>query len=123
MKPAHASDGTYCPQWRKPRHKVCHTCAWYIQVIGKNPQTGQDVNTWDCAVAWQVMLQIETTKAGRETTATVDSLRKEVQQANDVGVASTLMGINNQMRLIATAPDPQMQIASPTSAAPKLLEN
>lgn len=122
MKPAHASDGSFCPLWRKPRNKVCHTCAWYIQVIGKNPQTGQDLSEWNCSIAFMPMMQIETTKAGRETTATVDSLRDEVQKSNDVGMANALMGINQQIRAIAATADPQAQIAT-TMAAPKLLEN
>lgn len=118
MKPAHASDGSYCPLWRKPRHKVCHTCAWYIQVIGKHPQTGHDIAEWNCSIAFMPLLQIETTKSGRETTATVDELRKEVHQANDAGIASALMGINQQIKSIASAPT-----LAPPSAPPKLLEN
>ncbi len=122
MKPAHASDGTFCPLWRKQRHKVCHTCAWYIQVQGKNPQTGQDVNEWNCSIAFMPILQIETTKSSRETTSETHELRNEVQKSNDAGMANALMGINQQIRAIAAKPDPNAMLAS--HAAPsKLLEN
>lgn len=116
MKPAYANDGTFCPLWRRARHKVCHTCAWYVQVLGKNPQTGQDFNEWGCSIAFMPMLQIETTQSGRQTTATVDKLREEVQKANDVGIASTLMGINNQINAMNATP-----ALPPTQ--PKLIEN
>lgn len=115
MKPAHANDGTFCPLWRKARHKVCHTCAWYVQVLGKNPQTGQDLSEWGCSIAFMPMLQIETTQSERQTTATVDKLREEVQKANDVGIASTLMGINNQINAMNAPVLP--------AAQPKLIEN
>lgn len=115
-KPVHPADGTYCPLWRKPRAKVCHTCAWWTQVLGKNPQTKQDVNEWNCAIALMPMLQIETTMTTREAASETHELRNEVQQANSSGMASALMGINGQLRAM-TPP------ALPNAAPPKLLEN
>lgn len=120
MKPAHATDGTYCPLWRKPRSKVCHTCAWYIQVIGKNPQTGQDINEWNCSITFMPLLQIETTKSERETTATVQELRNEVGKANDSGMANALMGLNRQVAVLA---EQSAAALAPPPVAPKLLEN
>ena len=93
-KPVHADDGTYCPLWRKPRCKVCHTCAWWNLVQGKHPQTGQDVNRWDCAIAFMPMLQIEATQAHRQTTATVDQLRKEVAESHDVAMVGAIHKLN-----------------------------
>ena len=120
MRPAHAADGSYCPLWRKPRRKVCHTCAWYIQVLGKNPQTGQDISEWNCSIAFMPMLQIETTKSERETTATVQDLRNEVSKSNDAGMASAILGINGQMQMLAEQRAPSL---APPTETPKLLEN
>lgn len=96
-RPAAADDGTFCPLWRKSRHKVCHTCAWWMQVIGKNPQTGHDVNQWNCAITFMPMLQIETTMAERHTTQTVDELRKEVKESHDVAMVGSLHRLNERM--------------------------
>ena len=34
-------------------------CEWFTQVRGMNPQTGQEVDEWGCAVTWLPMLLIE----------------------------------------------------------------
>lgn len=101
MKPKHPDDGMACPLWRKACVKVCHTCEWWQHVRGKNPQTGQDLDHWACSIAMQVMLSVENTMAQRQTTATVDHLRREVQQANDAGMASALMGLNRNVERLA----------------------
>ena len=112
MKPIHPDDGSYCPLWRKPCHKVCHTCRWWNLVIGKHPQTNADVSRWDCAIALLPMLQIETTKAQRETSATMDALRKEVREADAV-VSGTLARVNDRI-------DMQARLGAPVQ---KLIEN
>jgi hypothetical protein len=68
--------GTLCPLLKKACVKT--ECSWFIQVIGKNPQTGQDVNEWACAVAWMPMLTIENSQMQRQTGAAVESFRNVV---------------------------------------------
>jgi len=34
-------------------------CAWFIQLHGKNPMTGADLDEWGCSVAWLPMLLVE----------------------------------------------------------------
>lgn len=68
--------GTFCPLIKKDCIKT--QCAWFIQVLGKNPQTGQDVNEWACAIAWMPMLTIENSQMQRQTGAAVESFRNEV---------------------------------------------
>lgn len=115
-KPAHANDGSQCPLHRKSRAKVCHTCAWYILVRGKHPQTHADIDTWDCAISLMPIMQIETAMVGRQTTATVDNLRKEVREANDVAMVGSLHRLNQKM-------DETRQIANGNNGpSPKLLE-
>ena len=113
-KPIHADDGTKCPLWQKPRVKVCHACAWYNLVRGKHPQTGSDVDTWDCAIALMPMLTIENAMVNRQTTATVDALRKEVAEANDQNMVGALARLNQQM-------DETRQIAQSAGISPQKL--
>ena len=52
-------------------------CAWFTQVRGTNPQTGQEVDEWGCAVNWMPMLLIENSQQQRQTGAAVESFRNE----------------------------------------------
>lgn len=53
-------------------------CAWFIKLRGTNPNTGEEVDEWGCAMAWQPILQIEAANQQRQTGAAVESLRNEV---------------------------------------------
>jgi len=75
------SDKKWCPLIRK--NCVEHKCAWYMQIMGYNPNTGQDVNEWGCAVGWIPSLVIEASAQGRSTASAVESFRNEVVKAND----------------------------------------
>lgn len=96
-RPRHPDDGSYCPLWRRPCHKVCHTCAWWQHVRGKHPQTGADVDHWSCAIAMLPMLMIEGTQANRQTTATVDQLRKEVAESHDQSMVGAIAHLNQRL--------------------------
>jgi len=74
-------DGEFCPLIKKKC--VGHKCAWYTQVQGFNPQTGQEVNDYKCAVAWMPMMAVENSQMSRQTTAAVESFRNETVAAND----------------------------------------
>lgn len=52
-------------------------CRFWVSVMGSNPQTGETLNTGDCAIAWMPVLLIENSKVNRETGAAVESLRNE----------------------------------------------
>jgi len=59
-------------------------CAWFIQIRGKNPNTGDDVDEWGCAQAWLPVLMIENSQQQRQTGAAVESFRNEMVKANEV---------------------------------------
>jgi len=59
-------------------------CAWFIQIRGKDPQSGKDVDDWGCAVAWMPMMLIENSQQQRQTGAAVESFRNEMVKANDL---------------------------------------
>jgi len=54
-----------------------HRCAWYTEVMGTNPQTGEPLNQTKCAIAWMPILQIETAMTNRGQTEAICSLRDE----------------------------------------------
>ncbi len=97
--------GHYCPLLKK--NCIQTKCAWFIQLRGQHPQTGNDIDEWGCAVAWTPILQIETAQQSRQAGAAVESFRNEMVKANET----------NQKVLMATS---QMFVQQ---ANVKLLEN
>lgn len=74
--PAHL----YCPDWKKPMSKVCHTCPLWVQMRGKNPNTGDDVDRWNCAKAFMPLLQVEIAKEVRQGAAATESFRNVISR-------------------------------------------
>lgn len=80
-----------------------HNCAWYMQVRGKNPNTGEDMDHWGCAMAWLPVLMIENSQQQRQTGAAVESFRNEMVKANEVGqqvLLATVQQANPNMKVI-----------------------
>ena len=73
--------GNYCPLLQK--EFIGLHCAWITQIRGMDPQTGEDVDEWDCAIKWLPVLLIENTKKNIESGAAVESFRNEVVQRMD----------------------------------------
>ena len=85
----------YCPLIQKKCKE--HKCKFYIQVLGKNPQTGQDVSEWNCAITWLPMLLIEGSQQTRQTGAAIESFRNEVVKGQDlIDITADLPTIENQ---------------------------
>ena len=74
MKIDQTSD--YCPLIKKKC--IEHGCKFYVQIMGTDPQTGKDINGWDCAITWLPMLIIEGSQQTRQTGAAIESFRNEV---------------------------------------------
>lgn len=60
-------------------------CAWFMKIVGTNPNTGKEVEEWGCAMSWMPMLMIENSQQQRQTGAAVESFRNEMVKANEVG--------------------------------------
>ena len=58
-------------------------CEWFTQVRGENPNTGEEVDEWGCAVTWLPMLLIENSQQQRQTGAAVESARNETVRDNE----------------------------------------
>jgi hypothetical protein len=80
-----ADAGLICPLHKKDTSKVCHTCPWYIQLRGKNPQSNTEIDEWGCAISWLPILTIETAQRANQTAAAVESFRNTmVEQRNEL---------------------------------------
>ena len=58
-------------------------CSWYMQLMGNNPNTGQEIEEWGCAVSWLPILLIENSQQSRQAGAAVESFRNEVTKRHD----------------------------------------
>lgn len=59
-------------------------CAWFMKVNGANPNTGEQIEEWGCAMAWMPILLIENSQQQRQTGSAVESFRNEMVKANQV---------------------------------------
>ena len=73
--------GTLCPLLNKSCVKL--ECAWFIKIRGTDPNSGQDIDEWNCAVAWLPMLSINTANESRKTCAATESFRNEMVKQNE----------------------------------------
>lgn len=76
MKP-----GDFCPLIKKDC--IGLKCSWYTQMRGTNPNTGEPVDEWGCAVAWMPFMAVEIAQKSNQTGAAVESFRNEVVKANE----------------------------------------
>ena len=57
-------------------------CRKWVQVRGTNPNTGEEINRFDCADAWMPILLVENAQQQRQTGAAIESFRNEVVKSN-----------------------------------------
>lgn len=74
----HGPADCWCPYWRKRMSDVCHTCPQWIHLRGRNPNTGADVDEWNCAQALLPLLLVETAQQTRQAGAATESFRNEM---------------------------------------------
>ena len=94
----HGPDHLWCPYWRKKMSAVCHTCPLWVQLRGKNPNTGSDVDQWNCSLATLPMLLIENAQQTRQNGAATESLRNELIRAadNTLAAAETFQAVQSR---------------------------
>ncbi len=69
-------------------------CTWFIQMRGTHPQTGAEIDEWDCAIRWLPMLLIEGAKETRQAAAAIESFRNEMVRGQ-----AAMIGISENNRL------------------------
>jgi hypothetical protein len=72
--------GVFCPLIKKDCIGI--KCSWFTQMRGQNPNTGEDVDEWGCAVTWLPVLLIENAQQSRQAGAAIESFRNEMVTAN-----------------------------------------
>lgn len=103
--------------------KTCRECVvehgcrlWKRVTLEGHPETAKPVDHYDCADSLVDLYLKDMLRRQLQTTATVDHLRKEVHQANDVQMVGAIAQLNNHLHNKAVA-------ALPEAAAPKLIES
>ena len=76
-----ADPGRVCPLHRRPQEEVCHACPWWLQLRGRNPNTGADIDQWGCAIGFLPMLLIENAAQARGAAAATEDARNQIVTA------------------------------------------
>lgn len=96
---------TCCPlgsKCQEIKDNALHECAWYIQIMGVNPNTGEETNDKGCAMAWLPVLLVENSRQQRGTGAAIESFRNEMVRANEVSQNILLATTQNNPLLKGT---------------------
>jgi len=67
-------------------------CAWFMQMKGENPQTGEPLDDYGCSMAWMPIILLENSKLQNETGSAIESFRNEMVKANRVSLEVLLNG-------------------------------
>ncbi len=76
--------GNFCPLLKKDC--IGLKCQWFIEIRGKDTNTGKDVDEWGCAVAWLPHLLIENANQTRQAGAATESFRNEMVNASEKSI-------------------------------------
>lgn len=90
--------GKFCPLLKKDCVQL--QCNWFIQVRGKDPNTGKDVDEWGCSIAWLPHLLIENANQTRQGAAATESFRNEMVRAseNSIRTMVEIANVNNEQK-------------------------
>ena len=58
-------------------------CAWFMQIRGTDPQSGEEIDDWGCSMAWMPKLLIENAMHTRHTGSAIESFRNEMVKGNN----------------------------------------
>jgi hypothetical protein len=90
-----------------PNRKVCplgseceriidgklESCMWYIDIKGRNPQTGEHVDKKDCAIAVLPILMVQAYSASEHIATSAESVRNAL-----VGMSRVSDSTNKRLR-------------------------
>lgn len=79
IKVAECPLGATCETVKHEDNKpVLYRCPWYVQVKGRDSNSGKEIDHWDCAIAWMPTLMINTANETRQGAAATESFRNEM---------------------------------------------
>lgn len=76
--------GSECIEDGKIVGQEIQACRFWIRITGQDPQTGKEIDHFDCTFCWQPILMLENSKMQRQTGAAIETFRNEMVQANDI---------------------------------------
>lgn len=88
-----------CPlgsECRTIRDNKEHVCRWYKQIKGMNPNTGEQIDTWDCAISWMPLLTIENATTNRGQTQALESFRNEVVKGHEQELTLKMLAMQKE---------------------------
>lgn len=76
------------------KFQPCKTtqCAWFVQLRGNHPQTGNEIDEWACAIAWLPILMVEAAKEVRQGAAATEGARNALREGLGKLAASVATG-------------------------------
>jgi hypothetical protein len=89
-KPIHESK-EICPLMKSKRELVCHKCAWYTHIRGMHPQTGEEIDRWDCSISLLPILMIETGRQMGTANEALVALRNDFTEGNNKRIATDVI--------------------------------
>ena len=72
-------------------------CAWYVKLSGQDPQSGKVVDDYKCAMYWQPVLMVDSSRMNAQVASSIQSLRNETVKRQNVAleVLSNAKAITN----------------------------
>lgn len=74
-------------------------CGWFMHIRGMNPNTGEEIDNWGCAVAWLPVMMIENSQQQRQTAAAVETFRNEMVKSNEMSQQLLLEAANTSLKI------------------------
>ena len=71
-------------------------CGWFIQIRGKHPQTGEEVDEYGCAMALMPMLMIENSRQTSQAGSAIGSFRNEMVKQNMTTMSALMKGMDKK---------------------------
>ena len=68
---------------------------WFVKLQGADPQTGDKIDEYNCAMSWQPLLMVENSGQLRGVATSVQSLRNETTKRQDI-----VLGLVNDAKTI-----------------------
>ncbi|MCW3539345.1 hypothetical protein [Burkholderia cenocepacia] len=96
-----------CPLLKKPC--IEHDCAWFAHVVGRDPQSGRDVDHFDCSIRWLPMMMTEGARQTRGVQAAVETMRNDLVERQDrlgASLATFVGGVALTRRMVDVTEQP-----------------
>ena len=90
--------GTFCPLIKEDC--IQFKCTFWTHIRGLHPQSGQEIDEWDCAVKWLPLLLIENVKEVRQGAAATESFRNVMLDLNK-GISAEVIEAKAELKALS----------------------